>query len=125
MNKIIKTIEEIRELLGKENYCGFRNLTDADIERIESGETYLECSHVWEDGEMLDELLPGTSAIYVSDDMEDAEIINRYYHTLNIYSGTVIALIGDRYSEWGNDENEIIIGANGYGANVLAIVCMH
>lgn len=118
----VKTIEEIRELMEKENYCGFRNLTDADIERIESGETYLECSHDWDDGEMLEELLPGTSAVYVSDDMEDEEIIDRYNQSLNCYYGEVIALIGDRISEWGNDENEIIIGANGYGANVLAIV---
>lgn len=118
----VKTIEEIRELMEKENYCGFRNLTEADIERIESGETYLECSHDWDDGEMLEELLPGTSAVYADSDMEDEEIIDRYNQALNCYYGEVIALIGDRTSEWGNDENEIIIGADGYGANVLAIV---
>lgn len=122
MVKTIKTIEEIRELLEKENYCGFRNLTDSDIERIESGEAYLECSHEWNDGEMLDELLPGTCAVYVDGDMENDEIINRYNQALNCYEGSIIALIGDRESEWGNDENEIIIGSGGYGANVLAIV---
>lgn len=118
----ITSIEEIRELIEKENYCGFRNLTDKDLKTIESGRDYLDPSHVWEDGEMLEETLSGTCAVYIDTDMYDEEIEERYNQAKDGYMGSVIALIGDKNSEWGEDENEIILGGNGYGANILSIV---
>lgn len=106
---------------GNYNYYGLRNATEHDLELINSGRTYLDCSHNWVDNEDTEEKLEGSCAVYVSEYMSAKEITARYNQVLNNYFGNTILLIADNTSEWGNDENEIILG-NGWGADVIGIV---
>lgn len=106
---------------GNYNYYGLRNATEHDLELINSGRTYLDCSHNWVDNEDTEEKLEGSCAVYVSEYMSAKEITARYNQVLNNYFGNTILLIADNTSEWGNDENEIVLG-NGWGADVIGIV---
>lgn len=106
---------------GNYNYYGLRNATEHDLELINSGRTYLDCSHNWVDNEDTEEKLEGSCAVYVSEYMSAKEITARYNQVLNNYFGNTILLIADNASEWGNDENEIVLG-NGWGADVIGIV---
>jgi hypothetical protein len=106
---------------GNYNYYGLRNATEHDLELINSGRTYLDCSHNWVDNEDTEEKLEGSCAVYVSEYMSAKEITARYNQVLNNYFGNTILLIADNTSEWGNDENEIVLG-NGWGADIIGIV---
>lgn len=106
---------------GNYNYYGLRNATEHDLELINSGRTYLDCSHNWVDNEDTEEKLEGSCAVYVNEYMSAKEITARYNQVLNNYFGNTILLIADNASEWGNDENEIVLG-NGWGADVIGIV---
>ena len=123
----MKTITSIEQLIsalenGEYYYYGLRKASDADLEVIESGETELSRSHVWDCGDMTDELLPGTCAIYVDRDMSADEIAYRYDHVVRTYDGDTILLIADNDSSWGEDDDEIILGTERYGADAVAIV---
>jgi len=122
--KRFTTIEEIMNELenGKYNYYAFRNITEHDTEVIESGREYLDCSHNWIDNEDTGEELNGTCGIGVIEWFENEEIMSRYEQCRNNYIGNVIVLIADNSSEYGEDENEVILGSNGYGANVIGYV---
>lgn len=127
--RVFKTAEEILHEIEKRhyNYYGLRSLTDHDINIMDSERTYLDVSHVWYDGVDTGEDLPGTCAVYISDDMDETEITHRYdrcYHTYQHITeyDRVIALIADNRSEWGEDEDEIILGSDGYGADIIGIV---
>lgn len=121
----ITTIEELMEVLesGRYNYYGLRGATNHDIENIERG--YLECSYNWEYGEKTDEQLDGTCAVSVGDFLSQKEIMRRYNrmgrYTAQHGTNTVL-LIADSNCEYGEDEDEVILGSNGYGADVVAIV---
>ena len=120
--KIITSISELRDELesGKYNYYGLRGVHESDMNYISRG--YLEPSWVWDRSDWTDERLNGTCALYVDEYMSDAELESRYFRALNDYSPIgVVLLIADKVSEWGADENEIILG-NGYGADVVAKV---
>ena len=116
--KKITSIEELKEEIESYdyNYYGLRKLTEHDMEVMERG--YLDCSFDWIDGEQTEETLKGTCAIAVTEDCNLESRLNQ----MKFYSGNAIALIADNTSEYGNDENEIILGSNGYGADVIAIV---
>ena len=123
--KKITTIEELMETLESHeyNYYGLRGATNHDVANIERG--YLDCSFNWEDGEKTDEQLGGTCALSVGDFLSEKEIMKRY-NRLAMYTaqhGTdTILLIADVNCEYGEDEDEVILGSNGCGADVIAIV---
>jgi len=122
--KAITTIEELMQELEshKYNYYGLRGSSAEELEKVNDG--YLkECSSVWEDGTPTDEKLNGTCAVGVFDELPKSEIMSRYNTAKNRYSvdGTVL-LIADSEQEYGNDENETILGHDGYGADVVAVV---
>lgn len=123
--KTITTIEELMEILesGEYNYYGLRGATKHDIENINRG--YLDCSYNWVDGDKTDEQLNGTCAISVGDFLKEKELLRRY-HRIEMYTAQhdtdTILLIADNNQEYGEDENEVILGSGGYGADVLAIV---
>lgn len=123
--KKITTIEELMEILesGEYNYYGLRGATNHDVANIERG--YLECSYNWVDGEKTDEQLDGTCALSVGDFLSEREILRRY-NRIAMYTAqhgtSTILLIADNNQEYGEDENEVILGSNGYGADVVAIV---
>ncbi len=123
--KKITTIEELMEILesGEYNYYGLRGATNHDVANIERG--YLDRSYNWVDGEKTDEQLDGTCALSVGDFLSEREILRRY-NRIAMYTaqhGTeTILLIADNNQEYGEDENEVILGSNGYGADVVAIV---
>lgn len=121
--KEFTTIEQVISELesGNYSYYGFRNATEHDIEIIESGRNYLDVSHDWIDGEDTGEELNGSCAVFVSEEMSTDEITARYNQALNGYFGDTVILIADNRSEWGNDDNEIILG-NGCGADVIGII---
>mgnify|MGYP003398054788 CR=1 FL=1 len=54
--------------------------------------------------------------------MSEEEIFEKYIQCKKNYCAEAILLVADNESEWGNDEDEIILGSNGYGADVIAIV---
>lgn len=122
--KTITSIEQLIDALenGEYYYYGLRKASDADLEVIESGETELNRSHNWDEFGMSDDLLPGTCAIYVDRDMNADEIARRYDHVAHTYDGDTILLIADDNSSWGDDDNEIILGTERYGADAVAIV---
>ena len=119
----ITTIKQLSEILNEREYTyyGLRKATDTDLELIESGRDYLNRSHVWDCGDMTDELLSGTCGIYVDSDMDEDELTDRYEHTDRTYYGDTILLIADNTSEWGEDDHEIILGDD-CGADVVAII---
>lgn len=127
--KEFTTIEQIMEELESVNYgyYGFRSANEHDLEIIESGRNYLDVSHVWVDGDDTGEELSGSCAIYIDECMDNAQIKDRYKQCYSYYqmlpnSKRVILLIADKNSEWGTDENEIILGSNGCGADIIGIV---
>ena len=121
------TITSVAELLdilefGKYNYYGLRGAQPEDMQYLERG--YLEPSYVWEDNSPTDDVLPGTSAVGVSDSLSESEILRRYNMCKKYYNfGTdTILLLGSSQMEYGNDEEEVILGDNGYGADIIAFV---
>ncbi len=122
----MRTITTIAELMteiesGNYNYYGLRGAFENDMNNLERG--YLDCSHDWVDGEYTEEELSGTCAIGVNEYINEAEIMDRYNRALNAYSEIdTVLLIADKNQEYGNDENEVILGSNGCGADIIAIV---
>ncbi len=117
-------IKDLMAEIEKSNfgYYGFRNTTEKDIEIIESGRDYLDVSHDWIDNVCTEDELSGTSAIYIDSEMNPEEIKSRYEQCLQCYCGNTIILIADNAAEWGEDENEVLLGSNGYGAYVIGYV---
>lgn len=121
----ITTMSELMDILesGKYNYYGLRGATNHDVENINRG--YLDCSYNWIDGEKTDDPLDGTCALSIGDFLTENEIIKRYNRCAmyNASHGTnIVLLIADNSQTYGEDENEVILGSNGYGADVVAIV---
>lgn len=122
MTREITTMSELMAELesGNYNYYGLRGAYESDLEKLDRG--YLDRSYVWEDGEQTDEQLEGTCALGVSDSLTESEIKRRYDAALKMYAETgTVLLIADSCQEYGNDDNEVILG-NGFGADVVAIV---
>lgn len=124
--KKITTLAELMETIESTyKYCGLRGANEADMQNLERG--YLDCSYDWEDGVCTDEQLSGTCAIDVHGNLTEAEIKARYTHALEryaVYTDTVL-LVADEHQEYGVDDNEVILGHNGYGADVIAIVALN
>ncbi len=127
--KTITTIEELMEILNNSKNYGLRGASEHDIEIADRG--YLDCSlDIWDerncDYDENADKLNGTSAIYVSNEIGEVEVINRYNmakgYAKNHHMTNIVYLISDRSFEWGIDDNEIVLGHNGYGADVEAIV---
>lgn len=131
--KKITTIAELREALENSNYnyYGLRGATEHDIEIVNSGRDYLDCSYDLScrrdcDYDETAEQLNGTCAIEVDAFwMNDDALAERYNeakgYANNHHCTDIVYLIADKNGESGEDENEIILG-NGYGADVIAIV---
>lgn len=123
MKKITTIADLIAEIEnGDYNYYGLRGASNHDMANAEDC-GYLEPSHDWSDNEMSDELLNGTCAVGITDSMSSDRIADIYDRCLHAYStaGTVL-LIADREQEYGEDDGEVILGSNGCGADVVAIV---
>ena len=126
--KKITTIEELMEILesGEYRYFGLRGATQENIEQMERG--YLDCSFDFdhENGVPSDDYLDGTCALEIREDLPISIIKMMYKNALNLYCeahGTdTVLLIAGRDSEWGEDDDEIIISNGGRGADVIAIV---
>lgn len=127
--KTITTIAELMEILNNSKNYGLRGASEHDIEIADRG--YLDCSlDIWDardcDYDEDADKLNGTSAIYVSNELGEVEVINRYNmaqgYAKNHHMTNVVYLISDSSFEWGIDDNEIVLGHNGYGADVEAIV---
>lgn len=117
---IEQLMSELEE--GKFNYFALRNATEHDLKILESGRDYLDSSHNWIDNVDTEEELGGSCGICITEYMKESEILNRFNRCLNIYEGNTILLIADNLQEYGEDEDEVILGSNGYGANVLGYV---
>ena len=115
--KTIKVSEIIKELeKGEYSYYGLRVATEHDVEIMDRG--YLDPSYDWIDGEITENELSGTCAIGIT---EDCDLLARIELTKK-YVGAQLLLIADNNCEYGNDEDEIILGRDGFGADVIAIV---
>lgn len=120
---VITTVSELIDtmMVHDYNYYGLRGAYPEDMNDISRG--YLDCSSVWEDGDYFDEKLNGTCAVGINEDLSESELIRRYNTALNVYSRTGdVLLIADYNETYGDDENEVILGNHGYGADVVAIV---
>lgn len=129
----ITTIGELIETLenGEYSYYGLRGASEHDLELINSGRDYLDCSQDnWDqrDCEWYDDadMLSGTSAIGVNDYMGISEIQDRVRdamgYAVNHHGTNTVLLIADANCEYGDDDKEVVLGSNGYGANIVAIV---
>lgn len=121
----ITTLEELMETIENTyRHCGLRGASNADLENLERG--YLDCSYDWVDNSCTGEQLNGTCAIGVNEWLSEAEVAERYNRAMEMYAATfgtnAVLLIADDTQEYGEDENEVILGSNGYGADVIAIV---
>ena len=125
-NNSIRTITSIDELIteleqGNYNYYGLRGAYPDDMNNLSRG--YLDCSSVWEDGNCFDEKLDGTCALGVNDYMSTNRLVTIYNKAKTMYSPiNTVLLIGDSQEAYGNDDGEVILGSNGCGADVIAIV---
>lgn len=130
--KKITTIEELMEIINenKYNYYGLRGASEHDLEIMDRG--YLDCSQDNWDERDCDwhddaEMLQGTSCIGIDNVWLDQDQVKQAYETASGYAhnhhGTdIVLLIADKCSEAGADEGEIVLGNNGCGADVVAIV---
>lgn len=121
----ITSINALMEIIenGEYNHYGLRGAHESDIANIERG--YLDCSFFWSDhiAEEDEEQLNGTCAIDVHEYLDQSEILRRYVSARDGYSPIhTVLLIADNNYEYGYDENEVILGNNGFGADVIAIV---
>lgn len=126
--KKITTIEELMEILEscEYNYYGLRGATPENIEQMDRG--YLDCSFDFdhENGVPSDEYIDGTCALEINDRLPEKTIMMMYRNAINMYcaahgTDTVLLIAGDR-SDWGEDDDEIIIRKGCRGADVIAIV---
>lgn len=123
--KKITSIKELLEALesGNYNYYGLRMTTDHDEELISKGAEYLDPSlDAFEGSETEGEALSGTSALGVHDFMSECELENRLKDLKTYYAGHRIILIADSRQEYGTDFDEVVLGHNGYGADIVAEV---
>lgn len=105
------------------NYYGLRMTTDRDEELISKGAEYLDCSiDAFEDSETYGEKLSGTSALGVHDFMSECELEDRLQDLKAHYAGHRVILIADSRQEYGDDPDEVVLGSNGYGADIVAEV---
>lgn len=129
--KKITTLNELMEVLedAEYNYYGLRGASKHDLEIVDRG--YLDCSQDLCDRRDCDydedaADLNGTCAIAVSEYDSEKELKKCYEmakgYATNHHGTGVVYLVAGRRSEYGEDECEIIINTNGYGADVLAIV---
>lgn len=122
----ITTINDLLEILENGNYSryGLRGASESDMDNLDRG--YLDCSYDWADNESTGEQLDGTCALGITEYDSDDMLTKKYERALNMYAkcnGTeTVLLIADNTYEYGNDDGEIILGSNGFGADVIAIV---
>ena len=122
--KTITKVNEIMEIIeeGKYSYYGLRGASEADMNNLERG--YLDCSYVWADNECTEEQLNGTCALGIDEYTSESVLLERFNRAANVYAASTktVLLIGDDTQEYGSDDDEVILGNNGWGANVIAIV---
>ena len=127
--KKITTIEKLMEALEGTGYFGLRGASEHDLEIEDRG--YLDCSlDLWDkrdcnyDEEA--ELLSGTSAINVNEYLDEEEVMTKYKKALgyatNYHGNTKVYLLNDKHAEYGDDEEEVVLGHDGYGADIVAVV---
>lgn len=104
-------VQTIKNIIEQEEYAkyGLRGMMNNPItnERvIISIGDIVDNSYEWEDGEPTQEELNGTSAVEVTADTIDnaMELVDAY-----TWNCSQVALIASEYSEYGNDESEIIM----------------
>ncbi len=144
----MKTIASVEELINTitdeiENkkgsyYFALRGATKHDIDLIAAGRDYLDCScDDWDDRdgcEYTESKLDGTSGVRVSndymwdDEYYDTDKMAEAYKAAMFYakeynSTNTVLLIGDKCCpRSGEDSNEVVLGSNGCGADVVASV---
>lgn len=123
------TITSISELMsiieeGKYNYYGIRGASESDMENLDRG--YLDCSYDWDDNESTGEQLGGTCALGINEYTSEEKAEKICKRALNMYAKcnrtNTVLLIADNGQEYGNDDGEVILGSNGFGADVIAII---
>lgn len=127
---VINSIDEIMSKLEGNGYFAFRGASEHDIEVADRG--YLDRSlDLWDSrGISYDdeaELLNGTSGIGINSYMDKSEILKRFEmakgYAKNHHGTNVVLLISDSTEDYeGADEDEVILGHGGYGADVIAVV---
>lgn len=130
----ITTLEELMEVLEEMayNYYALRGASEHDLEIADRG--YLDCSYDLCNRRDCDydedaEVLNGTCGIAIDDFMSLEALAERYemakgYSKNHHCTEGAVYLIADKNCESGEDENEVILGSNGYGADVIAIVAL-
>lgn len=127
--RTITTIEDLMDAINGKWTFGLRGASEHDLTLLARG--YLDCSQdLWDrrDCEYDDSAstLSGTSAIYADEMMDEGELAAAYNaakgYAKNHHGTDVVLLINDKSYEWGDDENEIVLGHDGYGADIIAVV---
>lgn len=123
--KRISNIDDLVKELESLNYehYGLRGATNKDMSLLSRG--YLDFSKDldFEYDRPSDTEVDGTSALVVGDTMTENQIVRLYNRAKTMYSKTgVVLLIGGDDSDYGDDEDEIVISQGSHGADVVAIV---
>ena len=127
--KKITNIAELMEALEGTGYFGLRGASEHDLEIEDRG--YLDCSlDLWDKRDCRydeeAELLSGTSAINVNEYLDEAEVMTKYKTALSYatkhHGNSKVYLLNDKHAEYGDDEEEVVLGHDGYGADIVAVV---
>lgn len=137
MREITTVAELMEEIENGHGAYGFRGASEYDLEhRAEFEERgYLDCSFdLWDsrDCDYVEDTarLNGTSAIFAGiggDTWIDENKVKAAYdaalgYAHNHHFTDVVYLVKDKNFEYGEDESEVVLGHNGYGADIVAIV---
>lgn len=139
--KTITTIEELMKTIKENGNCGLRGASEHDLQLINDGYNYLDCSQDLYNERDCDydenaSYLPGTSAIsavivWDVDDEDDIANITERLSEAKGYAGyhhqtDVVLLITGDDERYGVDPNEVVLGyqyGDDYcGAKILAKV---
>jgi hypothetical protein len=113
-----KDLSIIKDTLNKYNYIGIRGLNGINANKKYRNNQILKKSFdLWDarDCEYINniKLLGGTSAIEINSCMDDNEILEAIDKAMNYSDCNKLCLIAGKYSQYGYDNNEIVI-SNGW-----------
>lgn len=130
-NKEINSVDELALTLesrieadrGRFTY-GIRGISEYNAKEISEGNTYISPSFKGVDGEPTEEVLDGTSAIYVDDYLSLDELKNRIMKAKMYGSadGNNLYLVRGYESDYGEDEDEYVYSNHKFGHSGAEVV---
>ena len=123
------SLDIIKSTLDKYPYVGIRGLNGINTNKKYRKNQIIKKSYdLWDDrgieyNSTID-FLGGTSAIEINNDMDDKDITQTINKALQYSDNNKICLVVGKYSQYGADQNEIVISNGwGYGDQGAKFIC--